>query len=58
MDALFTTKEMATSNMDGKRNKDKLDEKRVDLVKRKQISAKKFLIIFLFTHSFICFLFI
>ncbi|XP_067023272.1 uncharacterized protein [Acropora muricata] len=34
MDALFTTKEMATSNMDGKRNKDKLDEKRVDLVKR------------------------
>ena len=57
MDALFTTKEMATSNMDGKRNKDKLDEKRVDLVKRKQTSAYNYLIFFF--HSFIsCFLFI
>ena len=51
MDALFTTEEMATSNMDGKRNKDKLGEKRVDLVKRRQVSAN---IIFLFIHSFIC----
>ena len=51
MDALFTTEEMATSNVDGKRNKDKLDEKRVDLVKRKKVPAY---IYFLFTHSFIC----
>lgn len=49
MDALFTTKEMATSNMDGKRNKDKLDEKRVDLVTRKQVSAYNYL----FFHSLI-----
>lgn len=35
MDALFQPEEMATSNMDGKRKKVKLDEARVDLVKRK-----------------------
>ena len=53
IDALFTTKEMATSNMDGKRNKDKLGKKEVDSVKRNQISAYNYLIIFLFTHSFV-----
>jgi len=36
MDVLFSTEEMVTSNMDGKRNKEKLDEKQVDLVKSKQ----------------------
>lgn len=35
MDALFTPSEMATSNLGGKRKKEKLDEARVHLVKRK-----------------------
>jgi len=35
MDVFFTPQEMAQSNMDGKRKKEKLDEARVDLVKRK-----------------------
>ena len=56
MDALFTTKEMATSNMDGKRNKDKLDEKRVDLVKRKKTSAYNYLIFFF--HSRFLFIYL
>ena len=46
MDVLFSTEEMATSNVDGKRNKDKLDEKRVDLVKRKQIPLLIFICLF------------
>lgn len=35
MDLLFTREEMAASNLDGKRNKRKLDEARVDLLQRK-----------------------
>ena len=58
MDALFSTEEMATSNMDGKRNKDKLDEKRLDLVKRKQVSAYIYFFIHSFIYLFIYFLFI
>ena len=48
MDALFTTEEMATSNVDGKGNKDKLDQ--IDLVKRKKVPAYIYV---LFTHSFV-----
>lgn len=48
MDVLFSTEEMVNSNMDGKRNKDKLDEKRVDLVKRKQISLLIFIYLFVY----------
>lgn len=35
MDVFFSIEEMVNFNIDGKRNKDKFDEKRVDLVKRK-----------------------
>ena len=35
MDVFFTPQEMAQSNMGGERKKEKLDEARVDLVKRK-----------------------
>ena len=53
MDALFTTEEMATSNMNGKRNKDKLDEKRVDLVKRKKVSRYIYFLFYSLIHLFI-----
>ena len=39
MDAIFTKDEMATSNVGGNRNKRKLDETKVKLVKRKCVSC-------------------
>lgn len=48
MDILFIKQEMATSDIGGKMKKKKLDETRVDLIKRKQVSLLLFL--FLFIH--------
>ena len=39
MDAIFTTDEMASSNVGGNRNKRKLDQTKVKLVKRKCVSC-------------------
>ena len=47
MDALFTPSEMATSNLGGKRKKEKKDEARVDLVKRK---LKLLALLFILVH--------
>lgn len=51
MDQLFTQEEMAASNIDGKRKKRKLDETRVDLLKRKL----KFIIVWFLVLEIPCF---
>lgn len=55
MDAIFTKDEMASSNVGGNRNKRKLDETKVKLVKRKCVScsvADQYILLFLHVDSF------